>query len=372
MKNSNWLRGLVEQVVVFLLRPRHLGVALITASSFVLVSLGSGFDIKAKGLPGVVDVLEFSTGQGLTGHLLSAVTYLMCATWLAGLVMVVMTYWRERQDGDARRVLVVELRGLVDTSDRPLLGSLPRTLPGQRHDCSVNVRPYLSINPPQVEEALDELMHIRRQLRQVRGDTSRANVTVVAGGVMHVPLQFYVGTLLDDEGAVLLYDWERTEKRWKALNEADDDSRFNITGLEDVADAKEVVLAVSASYKVAMTDIAVTFADLPVVHLARENPLPNALWSEANQAALTQQFLQTLGSLANRGAKTVHLVLAAPATLCIRFGMAYDHRNMPELRCYQRDAGQLPPYPWSVRMPKDGQSVQYLPTAISTLAPAAA
>jgi len=362
MKTSVWLKGLIDQALAFLLRPRHLGLALITVSSVVLIALGSGLDIKAKGLAGVVDVLEFSTGQGLSGHLLSLVTYIMCLTWLVGLVMVVMTFRREWTDGDSRRVLVLELRGLVDTSDRPLLGSLPRSLPGQRRDCLVNVRPLLSAQPPQVEEALKELEHVRRELRQVRGDTSRENVTVVAGGVMQVPLQFYVGTVLDDEGAVQLYDWERTQKRWQPLTQGDDGSRFQISGMDAAAGALEVVLAVSASYRVAVADIATTFPDLPLVHLASENPLPNTSWSEVTQAALAQQFLQTLGVLANRGVTTVHLILAAPASLSIRLGMAYDGRNMPGLRCYQRETGQFPPYPWSVQMPRDAQPVRYLRT----------
>lgn len=370
--NANWFKSVIEQVVAFLLRPRHLGVALLTISSTVLISLGSGFDIKAKGLAGIFEVLEFSTGQGLTGHLLSSVTYLMCATWVVGLGMVVMTYRREWRDGDARRVMVVELRGLVDTSDRPLISSLPRALPGRRVDCLVNARPFLSVKPPQVPEALQELAHVRRQLRQLRADTSRENVTVVAGGVMQVPLQFYAGTLMDDEGAVHLYDWERTEKRWKALTDIDDGSRFKVTGLESATGAREVVLAVSASYQVAMEDIGATFPELPLVHLARENPLPNTLWSEAAQGGLTQQFLQTLAALANSGVKTVHLILAAPATLSIRFGMAYDGRNMPELRCYQREAGRFPPYPWSIQMPKDDTPVQYLLTPEPPIAPALA
>lgn len=370
--NANWLKSIIDQVVAYMLRPRHLGVALLTISSTVLISLGSGFDIKAKGLAGIFEVFEFSTGQGLTGHLLSSVTCLMCATWFAGLVMVVMTYRREWRDGDMRRVMVVELRGLVDTSDRPLIGSVPRALPGRRVDCLINARPFLSVRPPQVQEALQEMAHVRRQLRQLRADTPRENVIVVAGGVMQVPLQFYAGTLMDDEGAVHLYDWERTEKRWKALTEIDDGSRFKATGLERATGAAEIVLAVSASYQVAMADIGVTFPGLPMVHLARENPLPNTLWSEATQAGLTQQFLQTLAALANAGVKTVHLVLAAPATLSIRFGMAYDGRNMPALRCYQREAGQVPPYPWSIQMPKDGTPVQYLPTPESAIAPALA
>lgn len=371
--NLTWLKGLIDQLVAFLLRPRHLGVKLFTVSTGALIALSGGFAFEVKGFAGVLDTLKFSSGEGLPGHIVSLVAYLACITWVLGVTMMVMSYRREWSEADARRVLVVELRGLVDTSDRPLLQAVPRSVPGRRIDCLVDVRPLLSAKPPQVQEALHELAHIGRQLRQQRGDTSKANVTVVAGGVMQVPLQVYAGTLIDDEGAVQLYDWERTEKRWKALFETDDESRFTETGLDAVGDTPEVVLAVSASYRVALDDVAATFPDYPLVHLSRLNPVPNTLWSEANQAALTQQFLQTLATLANRGVETVHLILAAPASLSIRFGTAYDGRNMPQLRCYQREADQYPPYPWSIRMPQGQRPVEYLltfspptPTALAT------
>lgn len=360
--NITWLKGLVDQLVAYLLRTRHLGVKLFTVSSTVLIVLAGGFVMEVKGFAGVVDAFRFASGEGLSGNIVSLVGYLACITWVIGVSMMVMTYWREWCEADARRVLVVELRGLVDTSDRPLLQALPPTVPGQRIDCLVDVRQLLAAKPPQVQDALLELAHIRRLLRMQRGDTTKANVTVIAGGIMQVPLQFYAGTLIEDEGVVQLYDWERTEKCWKALSETDNESRFTLTGLEGVGGASEVVLAVSASYRVAMNDISVTFPDYPLVHIALPNPAPNTLWSEANQAALTQQFLQTIATFANRGVETVHLILAAPASLSIRFGMAYDGRNMPQLRCYQREADQSPPYPWSISMPQGQRPVEYLLT----------
>lgn len=372
--NLTWLKGLIDQLFAFLVRPRQLGVALLGASSAALIALSGGFNFEVKGVAGFVEVLKFSSGEGLPGHLLAVAFYITIITWLTGLGMVVMTYRREWAEAEARRVLVVELRGLVDTSDRPLLGSIPRTVPGRRIDCRVDVRQLVSAKPPQVQEALHDLGRIRRDLRQQRGDTSKENVTVIAGGVMQVPLQFYAGTLIEDEGSVQLYDWERTDKRWKALTESDDGSRFAVTGLDSVGDAPDVVLAVSASYQVALNDIAATFPNLPLVQLARPNPLPNALWSEANQAALTQQFLQTLATLANCGVETVHLILAASSSLSIRLGMAYDGRNMPQLRCYQREAYQTPPYPWSIQMPQGEElPVEYLltpaPRTAAALAP---
>ncbi len=184
---------------------------------------------------------------------------------------------------------------------------------------------------------------------------------------MQVPLLFYAGTLLDDEGNVLLLEWERTKGDWKQLLDADDTDRFNTDGLENIGDAKEIVLAVSASYVAASADIAATFPGMPVVHMARPNPQPNSLWSEDTQAALTQQFLQMLGALANRGVEMVHLVLVAPASLAIRLGKAYDHRNMPKVRCYQREQGHTPPYPWSIEMPAATQPVAHLVTPTPVL-----
>jgi hypothetical protein len=181
---------------------------------------------------------------------------------------------------------------------------------------------------------------------------------------MQVSLLFFAGSLLDDEGNVLVMDWERTKGNWKQLSDQADGETFEITGLDDLGTSREVVLAVSASYVAAYNDIAATFPGIPVVRMARPNPQPNTLWSEDAQAALTQQFLQTLGTLANQGVEMVHLVLAAPASLAIRFGKAYDHRNMPKLRCYQREQNQTPPYPWSIQMPAAQQPVAFVPTAI--------
>jgi hypothetical protein len=224
------------------------------------------------------------------------------------------------------------------------------------------VRPHLSGPTPNVKEALKEIEQIQRIVRLARGGTAPADVQVVAGGVMQVPLLFFAGTLLEDEGNILLMDWERTKGDWKLLNDQADGQAFEISGLDGLGTSKEVVLAVSASYIAAYKDIAITFPGIPIVRMARVNPQPNTLWSADMQEVLTQQFIQTLGTLANQEVEMVHLILAAPASLAIRFGKAHDHRNMPKLRCYQREQSQSPPYPWSIQMPAAPQSVAYVPT----------
>jgi hypothetical protein len=362
MKILNWAMGLISQWMTWRTRRRNLGIALfgIIAMMFIVLASG-GFTVEAVGVAGLIKVFKFSTGEGLPGHLLSlSVYFLICLTVIA-VGLALDGYLRDRRQEDINRVVVVEMRGLVDTSDHPLIAAVPPALVGQRVDALVDVRMLLTGPAPNVVEAMREIDDVRRTVRRARGDAARAHVNVVAGGVMHVPLLFYAGTLFDDEGKVVLMDWERTAGKWLELTEADDGGRFNITGL-DIAPSSDVVVAVSASYPASLDDVAATFPGLPVVHLGRVNPSPNTLWSEETQAALTQQFLQTMAALPERGVKTVHLVLAAPATLSIRFGKAYDHRNMPNLRCYQREREHVPPYPWSIQMATATQVARYVAT----------
>lgn len=362
MNILNWAMSLGSQIVQWIIRPRNLGIALLGRCSVVLIAIAGGFTIKAQDIAGVVRAFEFSSGDGIPGNLMTIVVYLMCLSWIIGLAMVLGTQWREWAEADSRQILVIEMRGLVDTSDKPLITAIPKTMIGRRIDCIVDVRAYLATSNPNVKEALKEIEHIKRDVRKARGDRARADVQVVAGGVMQVPLLFYVGTLLDDEGSVFLFEWERTASQWRRLTDADDGSRFKITGLDLIQDKKEIVLVASVSYLAALDEVAADFLGLSIVHMAHPNPQPNSLWSEETQAALTQQFLQTLGVLANQGVKMVHLVLAAPATLAIRFGRAYDYRNMPKLRCYQREQGYLPAYLWSIQMPTATEPAIYLLT----------
>jgi SMODS-associated and fused to various effectors sensor domain/SAVED-fused 2TM effector domain len=363
MNVLNWAMSLINQLVAWHTRKRNLGISMMAISSMAIIGLAArSFSFEATGVAGIFQAFRFSTSEGLPAVLQIGLIVVFAITFVIGLGLVLDSYARERRETDVNRVVVVEMRGLVDTSDQPLINAVPPALVGRRLDALVDVRRLLTGPTPNIGEALEEIGHVRRTVLNARGDTTRAHVKVLAGGVMHVPLLFYAGTLFDDEGKVVLMDWERTAGRWCELNGADSGSRFDISGLDTLVPTSDVVVAVSASYMASLADIAATFHGLPVVHLALARPEPNVLWSEKMQAGLTQQFLQTMADLAGRGIRTVHLVLAAPASLSIRFGMAYDHRNMPDLQCYQRERDHVPPYPWSIQMPTAAQAVHYLET----------
>lgn len=363
MATKAWVQGQITKLVEWFTRRRNQGLSLFRYSIFGLVALAAGdFAFEMQGTTGGFGSLKFSTAGGLQGTLFNIGVCVLLSTMALGILMVVFSWLQEHREAAVSRVLVVEMRGLEDTTDHPLISAIPAALPGRRVDRLVNVRPLLTGTTPNVSEALKEIGHIQRDVRLARGDTAREHVKVVAGGVMQVSLLFFAGTLLGDSGKAIFMDWDRTLGRWRELADADDGSRFAISGYKDVGKSGEVVVAVSASYAADLKGIAATFPGMPLVHLSRPNPKPNTLWSEDAQAALAQQFLHTLAELSNQSVKVVHLVLVAPSSLCLRLGSVYDHRNHPTLRCYQHERDQTPAYPWSVQMPTALQPVEYRPT----------
>lgn len=361
MKFMNWLMGLGSQLVGWWLRPRNIGLQMAKWSSVLLASaVSGGYVVQFRS--GVDYSLLFSTAEGTPAVIYNVVVVVALLGLVAGFAFAGHSYVHEARVTQVSRVLVVELRGLVDTSDRPLIKAVPPAMRGRIEDCLVDVRVHLS-GVPDVPAALEELHTLGKQVRRARGDTAREHVSVLAGGVLQVPLLFYAGLLLDDEGKVELMDWDRIEGRWKQLNQPDDASRFDITGLQDAV-GSEVVLAVSASYVADLDGIARTFAGLPLVHLARPRAKPNTLWSQEVQAALAAQFLDTLADLHNRGVQTIHLVLAASSSLALRLGSVYDAKNHPQLRCYEWKRDQPLAYPWSVQMPTAATPVSYEPTPV--------
>ncbi|MGX9936619.1 SAVED domain-containing protein [Advenella kashmirensis] len=346
-----WLKKIISTLVAYYVRPRNLGLMLLRSSCalFLLLAGGGGLNLVVK-LANSSQEYSISWGEGpgaAAYWILLAVATVGCCV---GYCIAKRHDDHMLEINQISRVLVAELRGLVDTSDYPLRKAMPQNITGRRVDCSVDIRRLVTGPEPNISEALLELSDFRRQIRRDRGGTSCEHITVVAGGVMQVSLLFYAGVLLDDEGKVLLFEWERASNNWLELSEPDNGQRFSISGLDRVsAHSADVVVAVSATYLADLAAISHTFPEVPMIHLKLPNPKPNTLWSEENQVELARQFTELMAELANRDVGTVHLILAAPPTLCIRLGRAYDRRNMPSINCYQRERDHVPQYPWYVR-----------------------
>ncbi|MBP1473513.1 SAVED domain-containing protein [Frateuria sp. MAH-13] len=354
------LQKLLTHVVHWLTRPRHRSRILLVAATTVMVAIvGGGWSFGVTGSAGALHFRGyFSTGNELPLW----VVYLACAIavmlFFAGAVMLIHDFVADVRRTRRCAVIALELRGLVDTSDRPLLQSVPRRLSGQPLDAQIDIRPEMGAGA--VELAFNKLSGIPDVVRRLRGTREKRDVQLLVAGVLQVPFLFYAGVLLDDEGAVTAMDWDRKAGRWKELDSPDDGERFLSDGLDRLApNTGKVVLAVSASYRTDTQAIAATFGTTPIVSLALPMPLPDSLWSEAKQVALAAQFLEALAELGNRGVRGIALILAAPSSLVLRLGRAYDRRNLPEIACYQYQRDVNPPYPWSVVIgPTDARLVE--------------
>lgn len=320
----------------------HAGVAMVVAS------LAGGWTFGVRGSAGALHLAGFaSTSDGLPKSLLVVVLFFGLLLVLTGAGVLLFDWKSFRNAAERSAVVVVELRGLIDTSDSSLLKSVPRGLIGQRLDALIDVRELAVAGA--IKQAMQKVAAMPDLIRRLRGSRAQSDVQVVVGGVLHVPLLFLAGVMLDDEGRILPFDWDRVAEVWRPLDGPDDGERFELSGMDELpSGTPHVVLAVSATYLTDAVAIKDSFSEAPVVSLSLANPLPGLLWSGAKQDALAAQFTAAVATLGNKGVRRISLVLAASSTLALRMGRAYDRRNMPEIACYQYDRVPKSAYSWSV------------------------
>lgn len=275
-----------------------------------------------------------------------------------GMALEVDRHLHDRRQRIRRRVLVIEGRGLRDTSGTPLVDAVPDAIEGRREQVLLDLRQGImdgAVTEPAA--AVARLEALPADLERRTAGLDRSDLTVVYGGLLPVPLNFLAGVLVDDEGGTMIMDWDRHANAWRPLNGEDDGKRFVITAFDAGAiSGKEVVLALSVSYHVDIDAVGREFPGLTVVQMKLEDGSPDCHWAEAKQAALGRQFLDTLVALSNAGATRLHIFLAAQNSIVFRFGRLYDKRNLPGAVVYQYQRGATPSYPWGVAMPVSGQA----------------
>lgn len=336
------------------LRTRPIGLSLIKFGCVLIGIVLSGWGLNVWISVGGERV-GFGLGEGdlPTPLLVLVLTPAMCLIAAGGLLL--LSDWCQSR---RQRVIVVEVRGLRDWSGSPLEMAVPARIKGQRVALLVDLRQRIAdgvIVEPQV--ALDRIGGLPSQLMQLEVGAGRGDGKIVYGGLAPVPFTFLTGMLMDDEGQVLVFDWDRHRGHWRELDEPDDGGRFERRGVEEVVrGTREVALVVSVSYKVALDTVLSAVCDLCVVELTLPDGVSDSHWSEEKQEELGKEFLRTVAALGNLGVERIHLFLAAPNSVVFRFGRLYDRRNLPEVVVYQFERCENPPYPWGVRMPASGST----------------
>ena len=332
----------------------------------LLINSGLGLLLTALGLgaPSIhASVAAYFKDGQFALHLVSANAYFAgTQIFLAGLgtaLLVCGTYialqrFLDLRSREQRRInVIVEIRGLHSTPDTPVKVADLGLPTGQVHPVLLDFRPHLEGTPIDPFVALKKIESMKDSLLNITRGADRNDVSIAVGGIAAVPAMFLVGMLIDDESKVIVYDWQRSISRWRILDGDDDGVGVEKVVLDQQRSPinREVVLAVSASYGVDAPAIESTFPDLQVIHLRSTRIQNDSFWSEEKVRRHVRAFNETVQNLQLLGVSKIHLILAAPNSLCLRLGMSYDQRLMPELVVYQYERKAQKPYPWGISMP---------------------
>jgi hypothetical protein len=335
----------------------------VTTIERFLIGTGAGLLIAIfGGVPLVLELLRFALGALPEGVVrieagLETIDVLIFgAAFLLIFVGLVLATTRFVGDARARsklRNIVIEARGLRDDNGNSLADTVAKHQKGMVVPVLLDLRNRLDGQVIAPERAINDITAMHRSVLQNKMGGDRANLTTVYGGLTSVPYTFLTGVLLDDEGNIVTYDWDRAQETWRKVEGPDDGAQFKVDGIEAIEDAPEVVLATAVSYPIQNDDLATTF-NLPTVKLTLDGMSSDGHWSQQKQNRLAQDFLETVKNLAGKGVKRLHLVLAAPNSVVFTFGRRYDKRNLPEIVVYQYERGKPVAYPWGVSMPVAG------------------
>ncbi|UXS39486.1 SAVED domain-containing protein [Agrobacterium tumefaciens] len=343
-----------REFIRFLFRPKGFeGPVATSCAGIIITLLGWDWYAKVQGPDGYS--IEASSANALP----PALQWTLVAIFTALMIFCVFIGWRrfarENELRNRKKVIVIEGRGLREDDGSPLTAAVPAEIVGNRIGVLMDLRQRKDGVVVDPEELLLDVDSTRKLVQQYAKHGDSQDVTLVYGGLTPVPFTFLSGVVFDDEGRIIVMDWDRTREAWRSLDSDDDGQRFVVEGLDDIGSAREVVLAVSVSYQVRSENISTTFTH-PVVRMTMPN-LASSHWSQAKQSALATQFFEVAKLLDAKGVTTIHLLLAGQNGVVFNLGRRYDKRNLPDVIVYQYEGDNPKRFPWGVRMPVRGQRV---------------
>lgn len=341
-----------REFVRFLFRPKGFEGRIAAGCVPILVTLmGWNWAVKLAAPDG------YSIEMGSSSAIPEWIQWPLIALFSAIFAFCVFIGWqrfaRENELRNRKKVIVIEGRGLREDDGSPLTEAVPAEIVGNRIGVLLDLRQRKDGVVVDPEELLLDVESTRRQVQQHAKHGDSRDVTLVYGGLTPVPFTFLSGVVFDDEGRIVVMDWDRTREVWRSLDSNDDGQRFEVEGLDEIRGAKEVVLAVSVSYQVRSENIATTFSH-PVVRMTISD-LASSHWSQAKQNALATQFFEVAKLLEAKGVTTIHLLLAGQNSMVFNLGRRYDKRNLPDVTVYQYESAGEKKFPWGIKMPVHGE-----------------
>jgi len=347
-----------DRGIEFFFRPRSLGLQLLKYGALILITtLGADIVFGAEYTsPDSSVKVNVGTSGGLPAVAVNGAYALGVLLIFLGIGLLIRQVALDIRKEKRQILIVIELKGLYGAPESPAKDVIMRDFLGQRQSIVLDFRPQRNGELVDRQAVLQKLNGLTTTIEVLAAGRDPADVFLAVGGLAAVPALFLTGVLLDDTANIKIFDWNRNAKVWSVPDGPDDGKRlhpFDTSGLP--ASVEDVVLVVACSYHVDGADVTEAFPRYPLVRLDAEEHLADRFWSEDKQAVFVNAFRDAVQQLMNMGTKRIHLVLAAPSSLVIRMGMAYDRRLHPNLVAYQYERSLRPAYPWGLVMPPDGQ-----------------
>ncbi|AGP46849.1 SAVED domain-containing protein [Serratia plymuthica] len=302
--------------------------------------------------------LSMSEGNIITDYFVNITAILII---LGGFIWLLIDAYQEAKVTVRKKVIVIEGRGLRKVMTNPLHKTAAKHFTGRIDRLDIDITQRIrdgEVIYPQ-DTFNNNIKTIVSNIATRIDGIDHQDLTLVYGGLLPVPFTFYIGAILDDNGPVSVFDWDRAQEDWRLIDNNADDDHANFSITEEPQDhpspAEDVVLAVSVSYQADIASIRRTFPHYPIAHLTLDSRAFSNHWSLSKQSRLALQFTEYAKILTERGAKRIHIVLAAPSSIALNFGRRYDNRNLAQALVYQYQKDQVIAYFWAVEIPAQGK-----------------
>lgn len=309
-----------------------------------------------------IELISYLSGRPFVVSLLSEdpiVAFAQYVILTLGVLMIALSlpmFWRGHSNQHSllkrRKNILVEVRGLYTATETPVDIDSFGLPPGRTENYRIDFKPATQASLVDPRAILEKVTPLKSHLENLTSGLEFTDFTILVGGLAAVPAMVLVGVEIGNKSNTIIYDWVRPNGPWRALDDEDNGVSLvlDIDTLPTVGE-EEIVLAISVSYQVDYSAITASFPGLSVVRLRVEEAVVDSVWSLDKLKRYSQTFTNTIQTLMRLGVKRVHVVMAAPNSVSLSFGMHYDGRNMLDLVVYQYEKSNSPAYPWGILMP---------------------
>src|SRR5690606_14514145 len=204
-----------KRFIDWLFKKRSVGLSFVKLGApLMILSVIGGVVAQLKyQSEGTVFTFDFDSTNSSAAFISTMMFFLGALITAYGVFRAWQEYQEERRRWEKRLVLVIEQRGLRDTTDTPLVDFIPDSLEGRRDQLIIDIRENIKdgyITSP--EAALEKVRHIKRDIQSRIGRLDIQDVNICYGGLFPVPFSFLTGFTLDDNNKIFVFDWHRSEE----------------------------------------------------------------------------------------------------------------------------------------------------------------